>query len=268
MFCMCVPYSETCAASETKGHIRYWILTLMKIILDLCATVVTKIFFLKKRRGRMDVEVHQRPNKRSNSFPVQKEIPIIVDFGFIDCEEVYLALYGAEQAECLAHLKLSCKFILVPLLLNDSACSNAIEFEPSCLAEIYRFDAMLRSIKRRNSASRIIVSAGIESLLQMKSVFLMGCHLIMTQGKRFVDLSDIFWNFLKNQVRMWRALMQTNVFRFCFLILSWPGQYKILSLMYRILCYVLYCIEWISKTKISIEHKRNQFLAIFLQIPE
>ncbi len=123
------------------------------------------------------------------------------DCGFIDiCDGIFLSLFESDLTECMAQLKITGKFALIPLCPNQMTSTTPKKFGPSSLAEIYRFDAMLRAFKRQNPSCKIVVCAGIENHLQAKSVFLMGCHLIMTHGMLLQDPIDIFWRFFREQV--------------------------------------------------------------------
>jgi hypothetical protein len=97
---------------------------------------------------------------------------------------IYLALYDHAQAKRMAEHELNHNFLVLPL--NTSTREHArvsdecAGFMPSSLAQIYRFDQMVREISRKNAGAKLVFCSGVERLTQMKTAFLIGTHLIMT----------------------------------------------------------------------------------------
>ena len=106
---------------------------------------------------------------------------------------IYLAFYEASDAEKMAQHKLFGKRTIIPLLGRDLNAA-APGFTPSSLAEIYRFDEMMRAVQRHNPTHSIVLCAGVDSKVQSKAVFLAGCHMIMTQGFSYVDTVNTLAN--------------------------------------------------------------------------
>jgi hypothetical protein len=94
---------------------------------------------------------------------------------------IYLALYDAQDAERMAQHKLFGKRTIIPLLGRNLSSTDP-GFTPNCLAEIFRFDEMMRAVQRQNPTHSIVLCTGADIKVQTKAVFLAGCHMIMTQG--------------------------------------------------------------------------------------
>ena len=84
----------------------------------------------------------------------------------------------------MAEHELNHNFMVLPLSTSTreqaKAAGESIGFMPSSLAQIYKFDQMVREISRKNAGAKLVFCAGIERLAQMKTAFLIGTHLIMT----------------------------------------------------------------------------------------
>jgi hypothetical protein len=88
-----------------------------------------------------------------------------------------LAFSEVVWAEAMAHHMLLGKHITIPLHCSSQTTS----FEPSSLTEIFRFDEHVRAAQRHNPGFKIIVCTQRSLAVQSKAIFLMGCHLIMSQ---------------------------------------------------------------------------------------
>jgi hypothetical protein len=109
---------------------------------------------------------------------------------------IYLALQNTDQAGIMAQNILLGKSILVNMssLSNESHCAIK-DFAPSSLAEIFRFDEMIRATKRHNPSNNIVLCAGITAYVQIKAVFLIGCHLLMAKEFSYEDVASTFAHF-------------------------------------------------------------------------
>ena len=97
---------------------------------------------------------------------------------------LYLALFDSEQADRMAHHSLKSNYIIVPM---TSICKHTKErgidgLAPSSLIELYKFDAVANRIARQNEAQKLVFATGRSPQEQKRSVFLIGCHLIMSHG--------------------------------------------------------------------------------------
>ena len=113
---------------------------------------------------------------------------------------IYLALYDQVQAKTMANQQLNQNYLIVPLhqsqtdvlLTEDNSEDNSQAFTPSTLAQIYKFDQILRDISRKNVGAKLVFCSGTERLAQSKIAFLFGCHLLMTHC---VDLESVIMAF-------------------------------------------------------------------------
>ena len=99
---------------------------------------------------------------------------------------LYLALYEKGQAEILAKHEFQNKYIIrSPLSTVWSDAENG--FSPGSLSEVYQFDSSVKEMTRKNPEFRIVFSSGAGSELQVKTAFLIGCHMIMSHGIGFEE---------------------------------------------------------------------------------
>jgi hypothetical protein len=104
---------------------------------------------------------------------------------------VTVALSSAERAHTFAScLSLGCH-IVEP---QSSECNlirtdeNSVSFS---LEEILRLDITLQNLEERQ-AHRILVCTGFESCRQAKTLMLLGCHMVLSQGMAFEEAFLIF----------------------------------------------------------------------------
>jgi hypothetical protein len=102
---------------------------------------------------------------------------------------IYLALQEASDADLMAQHKLFGKRIIVPLVSSnrDTPISAERSFTPCSLASIFRFDEMVRAVQRHSPAHNIILCTGLDPHVQIRAIFLTGCHMMMTQGFSYTD---------------------------------------------------------------------------------
>ena len=104
---------------------------------------------------------------------------------------IYLALYDQAEAKKIAMDELIQNYLIIPLHqsrdwettssyeIKETDDANAI-FVPSTLAQIYKFDQMIRDVSRKHPGVKLVFCTGIKRLVQLKIAFLLGCHLLMT----------------------------------------------------------------------------------------
>ena len=107
-------------------------------------------------------------------------------------DKIYLSLASIDQAEVLARNLFPGKYILVNI--NSSAQKSCTKsgFVPSSLAEIFRFDEILRDVDCHNPSHKIVICAGLDLYSRSKSVFLVGSYLLMTRGFSDREVASIF----------------------------------------------------------------------------
>ena len=113
---------------------------------------------------------------------------------FLDLHcKLYLALYSEEQVERIAQHALHSNYILLPL---QPANVSPDDFDPSVinssLEEIYRFDQMSQSAIHQNAGMKVVLYTGPGNAHQLKIIFLLGCHMIMTHGWSCDDALSAF----------------------------------------------------------------------------
>ena len=137
---------------------------------------------------------------------------------------LYVAFYDERQTERMSRHSLNVKYIIVPMasaLRDDGDIGKPECFTvPSSLVEIYKFNEITDQIARRNADHKLVFSAGCSVNGQIKVVFLVGCHLIMSRGLDADQTYDIFSSFEElfvhlgcNQVNIldcWRALHRST----------------------------------------------------------
>jgi hypothetical protein len=106
-------------------------------------------------------------------------------------EHLFLALYEETNAYKMAQHTLKTKYLVVP-------CLHIVEkyvyesFVPSPLQEIYKFDELANQTARRSSDLRLVFCAGLNSAVQTRVVFLLGCHLVVSLGMDPEQVFSIF----------------------------------------------------------------------------
>ena len=135
-------------------------------------------------------------------------------------ERLYLALYNKEQAERMAKHFLKGKHLIIAQESSIKDETIKRKFEPSSLEEIYRLDTMMNTVMRRNSEFKVVVSAGTDVKHQVKVVFLLGCHMIMSHGLNSEQTHHLFASFEEffayeecgqsHLISSWRAIHQAK----------------------------------------------------------
>ena len=137
---------------------------------------------------------------------------------------LYIAFYDERQAQKMAHHSLKVKYIMVPMasaLKDDSDIRTQNQsIVPSSLIDIYDFNEMANQIARKNGDHRLVFSAGSNVKIQIKVVFLIGCHMILSQGLDadqifaiFRSFEELFVDLKCSQVNIldcWRALHRST----------------------------------------------------------
>jgi hypothetical protein len=101
-----------------------------------------------------------------------------------------------DEAELVAQHLLSNKYLVIQMksAMNQllSALNIAVDIGSTSLAEIFRFDSMIREIQRHNPGHKLVLCTGHNEYLQAKAVFLSGCHLIMTEDFTYQEAVSLF----------------------------------------------------------------------------
>ena len=118
---------------------------------------------------------------------------------------LFLALFDETQAKRMAEHELSHKFLILQVQLSShevssssleksplDSCHDCCSFIPSSLAQIYKFDENIREISRKNPGEKLVFCAGHDLIIQMKTAFLLGAHLILTHNVDAEGVADAF----------------------------------------------------------------------------
>ena len=137
---------------------------------------------------------------------------------------LYVALYHEREAARMAQHSLKFKYIIVPMasaLRDDDDIGIQKKYiVPSSLIDIYQFDKITNQIARRNADHKLVFSAGCSVEGQIKVVFLIGCHMIMSHSLNAGQTYDVFRRFEEfffhldggqvNVYDCWRALHRST----------------------------------------------------------
>ena len=109
-------------------------------------------------------------------------------------DRAHLVLFEGKPAERMAQHVLKSKHIVIPIASTLSECplSSTNFFVPSSLIEIYNFHKMVGIISRRNADHQLVFSAGTNKKVQVRVVFLVGCHFIMSSSLDADSVHQIF----------------------------------------------------------------------------
>ena len=106
---------------------------------------------------------------------------------------LYLALYEEEQVCRIAKHELCFNYMILPLLPDQVVlCNIETNIVTSSLEEVYKFDQMLHIVMRQNSGMKIVFYTGSSGAHQLKIVFLLGCHMIMSHAWTSEDSISAF----------------------------------------------------------------------------
>jgi hypothetical protein len=104
--------------------------------------------------------------------------PLIHIFG-----RIHLTLHDADDATKVALIDSeTSNFLIVPRLSNEIQQIEERGFGPSSLTEIFKFDEMICHLERKCPHQKLVMCAGRTYNLQARTAFLVGCHLIISQG--------------------------------------------------------------------------------------
>ena len=113
--------------------------------------------------------------------------------------QIFIALYEDRQAKSMAQHILKSNHITVPIAsvcrYDHDIDNREIILAPTALVDIYKFDDIARQIARRNADCKLVFSAGCNVQTQIRAVFLIGCHLILSHGLDVDQTLGIFRRF-------------------------------------------------------------------------
>ena len=93
---------------------------------------------------------------------------------------MYLALYDHSYAQIIAEQNMNHRGLFLTIQTREAKDFQSSKFVPCNLAQTYQFDQIVREISRKNLGKTVIFCAGENTFVQMKTIFLIGAHLILT----------------------------------------------------------------------------------------
>ena len=101
-------------------------------------------------------------------------------------QRIYIALYDKSQAERIAKHALHVNYVIVS---DNSDLREKQDFDGEeqdnflcSLVDVYQFDKMANQTARRNADHKLVFPAGCDARHQLKVVFLIGCHMVLSHG--------------------------------------------------------------------------------------
>jgi hypothetical protein len=146
--------------------------------------------------------------------------------GRID-NQIYIALCEEKKAVKLIQGKSMGKYIVVkPTFVDEDSLGfglHAKGFWPSSLIDIYRFDSMAHQIALQNADSKLFFASCFLKEVQIRIVFLVGCHIMLSKGfnpdetfRLFNNISEFIIDGGEGQLSIldcWRALHRASTMR-------------------------------------------------------
>jgi hypothetical protein len=104
-----------------------------------------------------------------------------------------LVLLDKEQAASIAQHELNSSHVLVGVeVANKPEPLDVSAATPATLEEICMFDEYFNTICRQNNDAKVVVYTGLDAQRQIKVIFTLGCHLIMTCGLKVQEVISLF----------------------------------------------------------------------------
>ena len=106
---------------------------------------------------------------------------------------LYLAMQDRNQAQAIALHELNKKHVLLDASIwqqNLSIEDNSTSAVPS-LEWLLRFNSLFNAFCRQNAEAPIVIYTGVQPHRQAQTMFLVGCHLLMTYSCSVGDLLNI-----------------------------------------------------------------------------
>jgi hypothetical protein len=151
----------------------------------------------------------------------QKEIDAMAQNDSVTCAPsfiyihnlLYLALLNEKQAKIVSRNVLNQNFVVIPLSMSkinhftgagkeraqssDSLHALTDHFIPPSLGDIFRFHEFASVLDRKYPRKKLVFQTGLVQNNQMKTAFLLGCHMIMQSGVDYEHTCLAFKDFHK-----------------------------------------------------------------------
>jgi hypothetical protein len=99
---------------------------------------------------------------------------------------LYLSLFDPIRTSVVAPHELNRNFVIIPynseMENSPRQVKEKIENSEVSLAEIFNFDCMMRAVARQNPQSKLVICAGENPAARMRTVLLLGCHMVLSLG--------------------------------------------------------------------------------------
>jgi hypothetical protein len=90
-------------------------------------------------------------------------------------KQIYLSLLDHSCSTVLALHELNSKFLIVHINIEGASARMS-------LADIHFFDCKMQAMSRQNPQAKLVICAGASPAVRIRSILLLGCHLILSRG--------------------------------------------------------------------------------------
>ena len=147
-------------------------------------------YLSRKDKVQNEVEKNNNPQPGPQGHP--KQLPAQIPSFLHVYNRIYVALLDVRQAEIISKNVLTCNYCIVPLSAFDVAelCEpfrDSDSFTPASLGDIFKFDEIASSLQRKHPRMKLVFQAGEDKAIQLKVVFLLGCHMMMRHDCGFEE---------------------------------------------------------------------------------
>jgi hypothetical protein len=104
---------------------------------------------------------------------------------------MFLALYDKKQAELIGRHELNRKRLVLVTGAGYERTPNMAD-EVASLEDIFKFDKMCNALRRQNAGDAIIFYTGSLPQDKKRTIFLLGCHLMMSHDYSSAEVELVF----------------------------------------------------------------------------
>jgi hypothetical protein len=175
-----------------KGSSHMWVFSVMHNLITSmisgCAHAILGLF------SKLTLNWPSRSSRRKESDPTaQNCLTCTPSFIYVH-NLLYLALLNEKQAKIVSRNVLNQNFIVIPLSMSrvnyvtgaGKECTHSEKQEPQTdhfippsLGDIFQFHEFASALDRKYPRKKLVFQTGLVQNNQMKTAFLLGCHMIM-----------------------------------------------------------------------------------------
>jgi hypothetical protein len=117
-------------------------------------------------------------------------------------ESIHLTMQDSSEALRIVGER-SSDYVLIRLI---EAKGNSVDAQSrtlcTCsLSDIFSFDMLMRSIKKQDPSKFILLCTGTQTHVQIKTAFLVGCHLMISSQKDYQEVLEVLPEILRHHFR-------------------------------------------------------------------